>query len=132
VSADLWFPVRVHPHIQADTGINPTAAISSIIFYIFFIDLFGRRNPWMLSAGLCCLCLIYVGAYVKIGHPDASPLPLSSSTKKGGDAATAMIMLYSIFWAFGGNGLPWIVSAEVGGSRLAKHTPSKRSTAADL
>jgi len=110
-------------NVNLYTGIyGLVKAISSIVFYIFFIDLFGRRNPWMLSAGLCCLCLIYVGAFVKIGHPDSSPKPLSPSTKKGGDAATAMIMLYSIFWAFGGNGLPWIVSAEIFPLRLRSLT----------
>jgi hypothetical protein len=38
---------------------------------------------------------------------------LSSSTAAGGKAATAMIMIYSVFWSFGLNGIPWIVSAEI-------------------
>ena len=84
---------------------------------MFGIDRFGRRNPWMLSAACCGLCLIYLGAYIKVGHPGTAEV-LSESTKKGGNAATAIIMLYALFWSFGGNGLPWIVSAEIFPVRL--------------
>ncbi|KAK7730983.1 hypothetical protein SLS63_005653 [Diaporthe eres] len=38
---------------------------------------------------------------------------LSTSTAAGGQAATALIMIYSVFWSFGLNGIPWIVSAEI-------------------
>lgn len=38
---------------------------------------------------------------------------LSPSTAAGGQAATALIMIYSVFWSFGLNGIPWIVSAEI-------------------
>lgn len=62
------------------------------------------------------MCLWFVGAYVKIGHPadiiDAGG-ELSASTAAGGKAATAMIMIYSVFWSFGLNGIPWIVAAEI-------------------
>ncbi|GES57330.1 general substrate transporter [Aspergillus terreus] len=91
-------------------------AIASIIFYIFLIDVWGRRSPTILSSVACSLCLWFIGAYVKIGHP-ADILKgggkLSSSTAAGGKAATAMIMIYSVFWSFGLNGIPWIVSAEI-------------------
>ncbi|KAL4897945.1 general substrate transporter [Aspergillus ambiguus] len=91
-------------------------AIASIIFYGFLIDIWGRRNPTMLSSIACSLCLWFIGAYVKIGHPAdilKSGGKLSSSTAAGGKAATAMIMIYSIFWSFGLNGIPWIVAAEI-------------------
>ncbi|KAL5361080.1 general substrate transporter [Aspergillus floccosus] len=91
-------------------------AIASIIFYIFLIDVWGRRSPTILSSIACSLCLWFIGAYVKIGHP-ADILKgggkLSPSTAAGGKAATAMIMIYSVFWSFGLNGIPWIVSAEI-------------------
>ncbi|OWZ77992.1 quinate permease [Cryptococcus neoformans Bt85] len=92
-------------------------ASGAILFFMFGIDRFGRRNPWMLSAACCGLCLIYLGAYIKVGHPGTATV-LSESTKKGGNAATAIIMLYALFWSFGGNGLPWIVSAEIFPVRL--------------
>ncbi|OCF31600.1 quinate permease [Kwoniella heveanensis BCC8398] len=89
----------------------------SIVFFIFGIDRFGRRVPWMVSATCCGLCLIYLGTYIKVGHPGTATV-LSKSTKDGGHAATAIIMLYALFWSFGGNGLPWVVSAEIFPVRL--------------
>ncbi|KFY27362.1 hypothetical protein V491_00933 [Pseudogymnoascus sp. VKM F-3775] len=91
-------------------------AIASIIFYVGLIDKFGRRRPVIVSSLICSICLWIVGSYVKIGHP-ASIIEaggvLSPSTAAGGKAATGMIMIYSIFWSFGLNGIPWIVSAEI-------------------
>ncbi|PNY23276.1 quinate permease [Tolypocladium capitatum] len=91
-------------------------AVASIIFYGALIDKWGRRNPTIISSVMCSVCLWIVGAYVKIGHPAdviASGKNLSPSTAAGGKAATAMIMIYSVFWSFGLNGIPWIVSAEI-------------------
>jgi hypothetical protein len=45
----------------------------------------------------------------QVGHPAdiaAAGGELSESTVKGGQAATGMIMIYSIFWSFGLNGVP--------------------------
>ncbi|GAM39512.1 hexose transport-related protein [Talaromyces pinophilus] len=91
-------------------------AIASLIYYIFLVDLVGRRRPVIVSSIACSLCLWFVGSYVKVGHPAdiiAAGKPLSDSTVKGGQAATGMIMIYSIFWSFGLNGVPWILSAEI-------------------
>ncbi|RKL16592.1 Quinate permease [Fusarium oxysporum] len=91
-------------------------AVASIIFYGALIDMWGRRNPTIISSAMCSVCLWIVGAYVKIGHPAtiiAEGKELSPSTAAGGKAATAMIMIYSVFWSFGLNGIPWIVSAEI-------------------
>ncbi|KAI1078295.1 general substrate transporter [Whalleya microplaca] len=91
-------------------------AIASLIYYILLVDAVGRRRPVILSSFVCSLCLWVVGSYVKIGHPADiinAGGTLSPSTAAGGKAATAMIMIYSIFWSFGLNGVPWIVSAEI-------------------
>ncbi|KAG9252999.1 general substrate transporter [Emericellopsis atlantica] len=91
-------------------------AVASILFYGVLIDVWGRRNPTIISSLACSLCLWFVGAYVKVGHPAdviAAGNELSPSTAAGGKAATAMIMIYSVFWSFGLNGIPWIVSAEI-------------------
>ena len=91
-------------------------AISSLIFYMLLIDLLGRRRPVIVSSVACSLCLWVVGTYVKIGRPAefiAAGQPLSASTAEGGQAAIAMIMIYSVFWSFGLNGVPWIVAAEI-------------------
>ncbi|KAH0490196.1 hypothetical protein TgHK011_001676 [Trichoderma gracile] len=91
-------------------------AVASIIFYVFLIDIWGRRHPTILSSIACSLCLWFIGAYVKIGHPAdiiKAGQDLSPSTAAGGKAATGMIMIYSVFWSFGLNGIPWIVAAEI-------------------
>jgi hypothetical protein len=115
-------------------------AVASIIFYVFLIDIWGRRHPTILSSIACSLCLWFIGAYVKIGHPAdiiKAGQELSPSTAAGGKAATGMIMIYSVLyvgltfllnalalfrlltgtylfsWSFGLNGIPWIVAAEI-------------------
>ncbi|KAK1585876.1 quinate transporter [Colletotrichum navitas] len=77
-------------------------AIASIIYFVFLIDVLGRRWPAIVSSF--------------VGHPAdiiAAGKELSASTAAGGKAATGMIMIYSICWSFGLNGIPWIVSAEI-------------------
>ncbi|KAF2447364.1 putative hexose transport-related protein [Karstenula rhodostoma CBS 690.94] len=59
-------------------------------FYSFIVDRTGRRIPWLISTSTCSLTLF----------------------------AVAMVMLYGIFWSLGGNGLPWIVAAEIFPARL--------------
>jgi MFS family permease len=76
-------------------------AVASIIFYGALIDVWGRRNPTIISSIACSICLWIVGAYVKIGNPAAvieAGEELSPSTAAGGRAATAMIMIYSVLY----------------------------------
>jgi hypothetical protein len=76
-------------------------AVASIIFYVFLIDIWGRRHPTILSSIACSLCLWTIGAYVKIGHPAdiiKAGHQLSPSTAAGGRAATGMIMIYSVLY----------------------------------
>lgn len=86
-------------------------AVASIIFYGVLIDLWGRRNPTIISSAACSLCLWFVGAYVKIGHPaDIISVggTLSPSTAAGGKAATAMIMIYSVLYVTHHTDAPWL------------------------
>ncbi|KAL2202219.1 general substrate transporter [Sarocladium strictum] len=96
-------------------------AIASIIYYVGLIDLVGRRRPVIISSLACSVCLWIVGTYVKIGHPAdaiAAGQELSASTAAGGRMAIGMIMIYSVFWSFGLNGVPWILAAELFGGAL--------------
>lgn len=48
---------------------------------------------------------------MQIGHPDTEAV-VSASTAAGGKGATAFIMLFSIFYCMGWNGLAWVICAE--------------------
>lgn len=78
---------------------NHSPAVASIIYYVAFIDLIGRRRPVIVSSIACSLCLWFVGSYVKVGHPAqilAAGGKLSASTAAGGKAAISMVMIYSV------------------------------------
>ncbi|GFZ46100.1 Quinate transporter [Saitozyma sp. JCM 24511] len=118
------------PTLFAGIGISDTSlytgvygllkAAGCIFFFAVIVDRSGRRIPWLVSASSCAACLLYLSIYTKIGHPQTGNI--SESTKQGGTAATVMIMLYAVFWSFGGNGLPWIISAEIFPIRLRSLT----------
>ncbi|KAF2113146.1 MFS quinate transporter-like protein QutD [Lophiotrema nucula] len=92
-------------------------AAGSIIFFTFFVDMFGRKWPWIISSLCCAFCQYYLAGYIAIGKPKAGAA-MSESTVAGGKAATAMIMIFGATWSFGANGLPWIISAEIFPSSL--------------
>ncbi|ADV23794.1 Hexose transport-related protein, putative [Cryptococcus gattii WM276] len=94
-------------------GVCRSAA--AIAFYAYVVDYTGRRKPWLLSASACSLCLLYIGIYTTISPSTAPHSPSSQAAGRGG---IAMVMLYGIFWSFGGNGLPWIVAAEMYPQRI--------------
>lgn len=79
-------------------------AIGSFLFFLFIVDRSGRRIPWLVSAAVCSACLLYIAVYLKIAGVQGAGSVVSASTKAGGNAATAMVMIYSLFWSFGGNG----------------------------
>jgi hypothetical protein len=84
----------------------------SIIFFTWFIDMFGRKWPWIISSLICAFCQYYLAVYIALGKPTVGE-PMSESTVAGGKAATAMIMIFGAAWSFGANGLPWIISSEI-------------------
>jgi MFS family permease len=84
----------------------------SIIFFTWFIDMFGRKWPWIISSLVCAFCQYYLAVYIALGKPTVGE-PMSESTVAGGKAATAMIMIFGAAWSFGANGLPWIISSEI-------------------
>lgn len=89
----------------------------SIIFFTWFIDMFGRKWPWIVSSLICAFCQYYLAIYIKIGSPTVGE-QMSASTIAGGKGATAMIMIFGAAWSFGANGLPWIISSEIFPSTL--------------
>lgn len=103
-------------------------AVGSFIFFGFIIDRSGRRIPWLISASVCAFCLLWVAIFLKVAGTQTAGAVVSSSTKAGGISAIAAIMIYSTFWSFGGNGLPWIVSSEIFPGRVRSLTGSFAAT----
>lgn len=77
---------------------NKAQAFGAITFCLFIVDRAGRRVPWLLSAGGCAICLIYIGAYVIVHNPAANKGNLSIAAQHEGTGAVACIMLYSFIW----------------------------------
>ncbi|KAM0752230.1 putative hexose transport-related protein [Meredithblackwellia eburnea MCA 4105] len=106
----------------ADIGVQDTAlytgiygvlkAIASLVFFAFLVDTWGRRPPLFMGGIMSGLSLLYIAVYLKIGHPGTEAV-VSASTAAGGKGAIAFIMLFSIFYCMGWNGLAWVICAEV-------------------
>lgn len=75
-------------------------ALGSFIFFALIVDRSGRRIPWLISSSACALFLLYLAVFIKVSDP--------KNPGAGGNVAIAFVMLYSLFWSFGGNGLPWM------------------------
>jgi hypothetical protein len=87
-------------------------AAASMVFFFLFVDSWGRRKPLIYGGIASGLCLLYVAVYIKVGHPDTAEV-VTASTQAGGKAAIAGIMLFSIFYCFGWNGLAWVICGEI-------------------
>jgi MFS family permease len=72
----------------------------SIIFFTWFIDMFGRKWPWIISSLICAFCQYYLAIYINLGKPKVGAV-MSESTIAGGKGATAMIMIFGAAWSFG-------------------------------
>lgn len=72
-------------------------AVGSIIFFTWFIDMFGRKWPWIVSSLACAFCQYYLAVYIAVGKPKVGQ-PMSDSTVAGGKGATAMIMIFGATW----------------------------------
>jgi hypothetical protein len=47
----------------------------TIIYLVFLIDQVGRRKLLLIGSAGGCLCMWYVGAYIKLANPAAHPTP---------------------------------------------------------
>ncbi|CED84031.1 mfs quinate transporter [Phaffia rhodozyma] len=98
------------------TGIfGALKAAASVVFLGFLVDRLGRRLPLLVGGITCCICMFYIGAYIKVAHPAsyASASLMSSSTQAGAKAATAAIFIFGMSFAASWNGLAWIICSEI-------------------
>lgn len=68
-------------------------AVGCITFFAVIVDRSGRRIPWLISASACAACLLYLAIFSKVVTPGQPNAP--ASTVQAGNAAIAMVMLYS-------------------------------------
>ncbi|KAI5476175.1 hypothetical protein MNV49_000336 [Pseudohyphozyma bogoriensis] len=92
-------------------------AAASVVFLLWLIDTWGRRQPLLFGAAGSAICMFYLGIYNKVGHPSTEKV-LSASTIAGGKAATAAIMIFGAIFCLGWNGLAWVICAEIYPLRL--------------
>ena len=88
----------------------------SIIFFTWFIDMFGRKWPWIVSSCVCAFCQYYLAIYISLGKPKVGQ-PMSDSTIAGGKGATAMIMIFGAAWSFGKYGPFTFVHEDIANQR---------------
>ncbi|OBT97447.1 hypothetical protein VE01_04412 [Pseudogymnoascus verrucosus] len=97
-----------------DTGLFATGiygvvkSVSATISMLFLVDRIGRKTLLLSSCGIMSFSLFFVGAYVKITHPDGFTQQINS----GAIAAIAFIYIYSIGYASAFGGIPYILLSE--------------------
>ncbi|TVY30333.1 Quinate permease [Lachnellula hyalina] len=87
-------------------------AAVTIIWILFLVDNFGRRNLLIYGAFLGGLCLYYIGAYIKIADPTHHPTT-NGSLSSGGISAMAFFYLWAVFYTPSWNGTPWVYNSEI-------------------
>lgn len=92
------------------TGIfGLTKMISTVIFMVFVIDRFGRRMPLLIGIVGGAASLYYLGIYSVV----AKTFDGQSTQNGAAYFGLVCIYLFSIFYAFSLNAIPWIFQAEV-------------------
>lgn len=82
----------------------------TIVWILWLIDNFGRRNLLIWGALGGSISLWIVGAYVGIARPSAHA---GSSDTPGGRAAIAFFYIWTIFYTPSWSGTPWNISSEI-------------------
>lgn len=96
------------------TGVYGVVKLITTIFYVVYIvDRVGRRRPLILGAILQATAMLYIGLYVRFGHP--SP---TNGTEAGGIVGIIWIYIYAFGWSFGWSVAPYVVAAEIFPSRI--------------
>ncbi|PSR78565.1 putative sugar transporter [Coniella lustricola] len=86
---------------------SSTVYVGSSFACLMLIDRIGRRKMMMYSPVFIGACLLIAAIALEVGENDM--------TKKStmGKVATAMVLLYHVFFGLGFSTVPWVYSAEV-------------------
>lgn len=89
------------------TAISSTVYVFCSFVCLLMIDRFGRRKMMMYSPILMGFCHIVACICLAVGESDHSMAQVM------GKVATAMFILYHVFFGLGYSSVPWVYSAEV-------------------
>ncbi|PVI03025.1 general substrate transporter [Periconia macrospinosa] len=91
------------------TGIYGIVRLICVIIAMYYVvDKFGRRSMLMGGAVIMLIAMWFIGAYIKIANPGASP-----KLTAGGYAAVTFIYIFAVGFCFSYAGVPWIYCAEI-------------------
>ncbi|KAJ9475973.1 Quinate permease [Pseudozyma hubeiensis] len=83
--------------------------IGSFIFILFLVETVGRRRLLMISSSGGAFAMYYIAAYIAIAKP---ALHKKTSIDGPGASALAFFYIWTCFYSFGWNPLPWVYGAE--------------------
>jgi sugar porter (SP) family MFS transporter len=85
--------------------------VCTIVWLLWLIDRLGRTKLLMIGAFGGGLCMVFIGAYIKLSNvgAHASNPKLSS----GGIAAVFFFYLWTVFYTPSWNGTPWVINSEM-------------------
>ncbi|KAI1424936.1 general substrate transporter [Xylaria sp. FL1777] len=84
--------------------------ILTIVWLLWLIDHFGRRNLLMYGAAGGSICMWIIGTYIKIADPANHP---TDNPPPAGIAAIFFFYLWTAFYTPSWNGTPWVLNSEM-------------------
>lgn len=86
--------------------------VFTMVYLIFLIDQYGRRNLLMIGAIGGGACLWYVGGYIAVANP-AKHVTAGGQLSSGGISAVFFFYLWTAFYSPTWNPTPWVLNSEM-------------------
>jgi len=83
--------------------------IGAILFILFLVETVGRRRLLMISASGGSVAMYYLAGYIAIAKPELHKKP---NIDGPGYSALIFFYIWTAFYSFGYNPLPWVYGAE--------------------
>lgn len=84
--------------------------VFTLVYLVFLIDQYGRRNLLMIGAIGGSLCLWYVGGYIAVAKPALHP---TKTLPPSGISAIFFFYLWTAFYSPTWNPTPWVLNSEM-------------------
>ncbi|CDS00034.1 probable quinate permease [Sporisorium scitamineum] len=83
--------------------------IGSFVFILFLVETVGRRRLLIISSSGGAFAMYYIAAYIAIAKPAQHK---KSSLDGPGTSALVFFYIWTCFYSFGWNPLPWVYGSE--------------------